>query len=342
MCCSSDDHQRKRNTSGFTLIELLVVIAIIAILIGLLLPAVQKVREAAARTQCTNNLKQLNTAAHNFHSAMGKFPYGILREQNPQFPHPERTTTPTGPVRRYAIWVQLLPYIEQETLRNLFDEFTFSNNQRFPANPSGVVNAPGSFTKQIVRTLVCPSNPNASNPINTPANPSATHAGLYFVNSYFGSAGTRSYPRFASDGRLSLFQFQDGVYIQNRQVKIEEITDGASNTLAMGERHYFDPIFDSGPWNDRIGDWGWCWFGAQGDALLGTSVPINFKLPSPTSVVTQALFDDRINAFGSAHSGGANFAMADGSVRFIRESLSPLTFRSLGTRAGGEVIGNDF
>jgi hypothetical protein len=74
--------------------------------------------------------------------------------------------------------------------------------------------------------------------------------------------------------------FQDGVFIQNRQVKVEAISDGTTNTLAMGERHYFDPVFDSGPWNDRIGDWGWCWFGAQGDALLGTSVPINFKLPS--------------------------------------------------------------
>jgi prepilin-type processing-associated H-X9-DG protein len=97
---------------------------------------------------------------------------------------------------------------------------------------------------------------------------------------------------------------------------------------------------------DKINDWGWVWFGAQGDAFLGCSAPINFKLPTNFPGLSvgeqQIIFEDRINAFGSGHTGGANFALADGSVRFIRDNISPVTFQRLGTRANGEVIGNDF
>ncbi len=121
-----------------------------------------------------------------------------------------------------------------------------------------------------------------------------------------------------------------------------EIPDGTSNTIMLGERQYFDPVFDSSPIvDDRIRDWGWTWFGGEGDANLGTSVPINYRLPANFDTLgggtQQLLFEDRINAFGSMHTGGANFALADGSVTFISQSISPITFRALGTRAGGEV-----
>jgi prepilin-type N-terminal cleavage/methylation domain-containing protein/prepilin-type processing-associated H-X9-DG protein len=326
--------------SGFTLIELLVVIAIIAILIGLLLPAVQKVREAAARMQCSNNLKQLGVAAHNYHSAYEKFPYGVLRDQtttnpSPGFPHPDRTAGLSAPYTRQALNHQLLPYIEQENLAKRWDLYNFGNNER---DENGVQWGPGwFFMKQPVKTLICPTNPNSGN--------SLSPSGRYFINHYFGCAGTRSYPRWATDGRLGLFAFRDGVFDQNRQHNVVAISDGTSNTLMFGERHYFDPVFDTQT-GDKIGDWGWCWFGAQGDALLGTSVPMNYKLPANWSTLSNAqkqiTFDDRINAFGSGHTGGANFALCDGSVRFIRDSVSPITYRAMGTRAGGEVFANDF
>ena len=102
---------------------------------------------------------------------------------------------------------------------------------------------------------------------------------------------------------------------------MQAIADGTSNTLMFGERHYFDPVFDTYPSvDDRIADWGWCWFGAEADAFLGTSVPINYKLPANRHHHRSAMFDDRINAYGSGHTGGANFALCDGSVRFIRDS----------------------
>ncbi len=328
---------------AFTLIELLVVIAIIAILIGLLLPAVQKVREAAARLQCQNNLKQLGLAVHNYHDANQKLPYGVLRDQpstdpSPGFPHPDRMAGRPAPYSRYALMHQLLPYIEQDSLSKLWDQYNFDNNGI--DLQTGVVNGPGAFFKQQVKTLVCPSQPNAGSPLNQGVDPAGS--GIYFLTSYYGSAGTRGYPRWATDGRLGLFAFQDGFFNQNRQYKIEAITDGTTNTIMLGERHYFDPVFDTDPSvNDRITDWGWVWFGAQGDAFLGTSVPINYRLPANTTI-TQAMFDDRINAFGSGHTGGANFAFGDGSVRFVRDGISPLTFQALGTRAGGEVVADDF
>jgi len=322
---------------GFTLIELLVVIAIIAILIGLLLPAVQKVREAAARIKCTNNLKQFVTAAHNYHSSYDTFPYGLYRVQNPEFPaDPKQPTNALGQNPRFALMLQLLPYIEQDALAKRWNMYDFNANRR---DENGIDFGPGwYFLKQTVPTFACPSQPFSE----MRSRPSSPPDGLYAINSYYGAAGTRSYPRRAT-GRPALSQFRDGVFDQNRQYGVTAVTDGTTNTLMFGERHYYDPIFDSVT-GDRIADWGWVWFGAQGDAFLGTNVRINFKLPANFASLTGGeqtlLFEDRINAFGSGHTGGANFALADGSVRFIRDAISPVTFLQLGTRAGGEVVGD--
>ncbi len=348
----------KRRYRGFTLVELLVVIAIIGILVGLLLPAVQAAREAARRMQCSNNLKQLALGVHLFHDAEKKFPYGILRNDG-AFPHPDlgKPGTPLPSNRRYPLMFQLLPYIEQSNLWNQFDQFTFSNNQKaLLANGSFGPDWVGDFfLKKAVPTLVCPSNPGG---LWNEAGDASD--GRFFRNHYFGCAGTRSYPRFNAS-RPSLFNpfypttpnpalpaagstghtaLTDGLFTRCKRYGMSDASDGTSNTLLLGERQYFDPIFDATT-GDKIRDWGWCWFGGEGDTNLGTSVPINFKLPTNFATlgggVQQLLFDDRINAFGSMHTGGANFAFADGSIQFISQSVSPIVFRALGTRAGGEV-----
>ncbi|AMV22972.1 hypothetical protein VT84_01080 [Gemmata sp. SH-PL17] len=330
---------RVRSRVAFTLIELLVVIAIIAILIGLLLPAVQKVREAAARMTCSNNLKQLGIACHSYQSAYDKLPYGILRDQkntgNPlaHWPSPEQPNA-QNQYRRFALMHQLLPYIEQEALFRRWNDYDFNANRR---DENGVDFGPGwYFQKQQVKTLICPSNPNASNSLNP--------AGQYFITHYLGSAGTRGYNRGGYTGgiavRPSHFDYQDGVFVQNKQFSLLAITDGTSNTLLIGERHYFDPEFDK---YDPITDWGWCWFGGTADVFLGTSVRINYRwAPGKLATATDVDVEDRMNAYGSGHTGGANFALSDGSVRFIRDSIDLPTLQKLGTRAGGEVISGDY
>jgi len=282
-------------------------------------------------------------AAHNFHDAERKFPYGILRSDG-SFPpdNPSLLVTPAGN-RRYALMHQMLSYMEQDNLWKRWDHFNYGNNERFPATPAGAQFAPGSFSNTVVTTLVCPSNP--AGPLSVPVNPA--QSGRYFITSYYGNGGTRSYPRMNTT-RPSLWTYQgDGMFYRIKRYNLAGVTDGTSNTLLFGERHFWDPVFDTSPIvDDRIADWGWVWFGGEGDAHLGTSVPINYKLPVNFGTLgggqQQILFEDRINAYGSGHTGGANFALADGSVRFIQDSISPITFRALGTRAGGEVIGSDF
>lgn len=349
----------KMRSKGFTLVELLVVIAIIGILVGLLLPAVQAAREAARRMQCSNNIKQIALAVHNFHDTHKKFPHGVLRHQNNDHPHPDfgKTGTPPPQNRRYAMMHQLLPFIEQTNLYNRWDDFVFSNNDRSPGTAPQF--SGDHFMKQVVTTLMCPSNPGSA--WNEAANPA--NNGRYFRVHYFACAGTRGYPRFNAS-RPSLYNpffpatpyptipaptsytysaLSDGIIVQNKQHNMASASDGTSNTLLIGERRYEDKVFDAT--TDRIRDWGWCWFGAQGDAFLGTGVPINFVLPANFATLAagtqQLLFDDRINAFGSMHTGGSQFALADGSVHFISQSISPITFRALGTRSGGEVASLD-
>ena len=295
-------------------------------------------------------MKQLALGTHNFHDTFKKFPYGMLRRQPPEFPHPEEGLA--GQNRRYGLMHQLLPYVEQDVLWDRWDQLDFSANR---LEPGGTVEWVGEhFFKQVVMTMVCPSNPGTLwNEAVDPAD-----SGRYFRNHYYGAAGTRGYPR-RNDSRPSLYNpfypnianptpstsytaLADGIFTQNKQYAMRDALDGTSNTLLLGERRFEDRVFDSLP-DERIRDWGWAWFGAQGDCFLGTGVPVNFQLPenfaSLDSGTQQLLYDDRINAYGSMHPGGAQVALVDGSVRFISETISPITFRALGTRAGGEVLG---
>lgn len=337
---------------GFTLVELLVVIAIIGILVGLLLPAVQAAREAARRMQCGNNVKQISLACHSFHDTFKKFPYGILRNDG-SFPHPDtgKTGTPNPISRRYPLLFQLLPFVEQQPLYDRYDQFVYSNNEKDPITAVQWVGE--YFTKQIVNTYVCPSNPGTLHNESS----DGVSSGHYFRNHYFGCAGRRSYPRGnTSSTAPTLFNpfyptlpnpapggaLSDGLFTRCKRYGFNDNVDGSSNTLLFGERKYFDQIFDSSPIvDDRIRDWGWCWFGGEGDVNFGTSVAINFVLPKNfdtlSAGVQQQLYDDRINSAGSMHPGGANFGFADGSVQFIAQTIDMTTYMALGSRAGGEV-----
>ncbi len=350
---------RKHSRQGFTLVELLVVIAIIGILVGLLLPAVQAAREAARRMQCSNNLKQWGLANHNFESTFKRFPYGMLRADGTGWGHPEWGTANQN--RRYAMTVELLPFIEQRALYDWFDQLVFGNNERERlANGSYGASWTGNwFHKQTFSALVCPSNPGSLfNESHTPASD-----GRYARGDYFACAGRRGYPGYNA-ARPSLWNpfgpgtdvprpagstasaragRADGMFNRNVAYKIAECTDGTSNTILMGERANFDPVFDrcgpeTGTTTTKIGNWGWVWFGAEGNAFLGTGVPINYRIRSCTEFLDPLRYDDRINAFGSMHTGGCIVTLADGSVRFLSESISPITFNAMGSRSMGEVV----
>jgi prepilin-type N-terminal cleavage/methylation domain-containing protein/prepilin-type processing-associated H-X9-DG protein len=318
----------QRRRGAFTLIELLVVIAIIGVLIALLVPAVQKVREAAARIQCTNNLKQLALAAHQYHDARGAFPNGV---------HPVETIG--GRYVNGACWeVELLPYIEQDNLYKKWDKNDFRNN---------VAGERNATTAQVLPVLLCPSDPLPDLVCFVAVSPQypeyAYASGFYGLSSYGGNAGKQSWP-LANVTR-------DGIFFQDSRIRVADVTDGASNTFLYGERSHRDPEYDrfaEGSGNIpllRLGKWAAVYAtegGSLEERLLSAPVPINYQVP-PTHVPGDGALAYRVCAYGSGHPGGGNFAFADGSVRFLSQSIPVKTLQALSTRAGGEVIsGNDY
>jgi prepilin-type N-terminal cleavage/methylation domain-containing protein/prepilin-type processing-associated H-X9-DG protein len=305
---------------GFTLIELLVVIAIIAILIGLLVPAVQKVRDAAARTQCQNNLKQWGLAAHNYHNSLRKFPPGINRNA----PDP----------RRFNWIIALQDYLEESTITKKWDFNNFNNNYLdLTSGTRGGPNTPIGLTFNI---LTCPSDAMPNPAVDNVQNPPDWWA----LNTYCACAGTISYPNGS--------QSRDGLFYYNHQpFRIDDISDGTSNTLLIAERYHGDPVYDGSPYvSDRLYFWAWARYSSNaGDVLFGTGVAINFKLPANfdstafTNAQRNLMIAQRRSNAGSGHTGGANFCFADGSVHFLADSISPVTYQAMGTRAGGEVVG---
>jgi len=311
---------------AFTLIELLVVIAIIAILIGLLLPAVQKVRDAAARLQCQNNLKQVSLACHTYHDASGAFPPGVnvpIGALSGML-FPSNILFTTGKVGQppfpgqFGSWLMyVLPFVEQDNLRKNLD---------FTVREFGNCNGPNSVGAQLVKIFLCPSDP-LPNLVST-----YTASGITYnfgMNSYLGNGGTRSW-------FLDFNYSVDGIFHLNSKVTIGAITDGSSNTFLVGERYHRDPVYKD---IETLGGWAWSNYQAVQDCIGSTRVPVNYLCPAgstPIFLVT----DPRVAAFGSGHLGGANFAFADGSVRFlalVNTADLPL-LQALSTRAGGEVL----
>ncbi len=313
---------------GLTLIELLVVIAIIAVLMGLLLPAVHKVREAAARLTCSNNLKQIALAAHNYHDGASRLPTGA------------RPSEMVGgvPTKGTNVWVELLPFVEQGNLRLRWD---------FADNRNNVAGGRAATQAQVLKVLLCPSD-RLPDPVweLTPYDPNLPlppwSFGFYGISSYGGNAGTRSVPTGGMPAlpRLS----KDGVIYVGSRVGLGDITDGSSNTFLFGERFHHDPeyerrravVWPAAPPMAGWGRWGFVAnFGASGNISLSTPVRINYSVPPGGNISTM---EDRSCAFGSGHPGGANFAFADGSVRFLRDSTTLLTLQALSTRDKGEVL----
>jgi len=363
----------RRQRAGFTLIELLVVIAIIAILIGLLLPAVQKVREAASRLQCSNNLKQLGIACHAFHDVNEGWPLGA------------EFNVGTG-------WSALiLPYIEQDSaFRGLtFREDPIANDQWALPLPGQIGNpsSPDASLRNIgfceisYKMFRCPSS---TMPQNYPdisgdnwivqRRASANYLGCVssvIVNDrrrvegiarpWGGTGGTEDIHTL--DGIFVAKQAHQRVTYNNVSyggyssgVTMLGITDGTSNTIAIGEAEGDQRGValaaiereDNTPTYGRKDHWAVgsddVDTGNQGDMsefLGSTAVPINYLRNTPPTPGT-AEFAAYELSFGSRHTGGANFLFADGSIRFVRDSISAQSLRSLGSRNGGEVIGNDF
>jgi prepilin-type processing-associated H-X9-DG protein/prepilin-type N-terminal cleavage/methylation domain-containing protein len=314
---------RQRRRVAFTLIELLVVIAIIAVLIGLLLPAIQKVREAANRATCQNNLKQLALALLNYHDSSGRFPVGfyIARDMG------------GGRWANGTNWrIESCPYFEQGNLYRRWDYTDQRNN---------VAGGTSATTAQVIKVLLCPSDP-LPDPVVylTAKNPQyAWGNGFYGISSYGGNGGTRS-----ASGANVVTITTDGIFFGNSRVRIADVTDGTSNTFLLGERYHRDPEFDrigldtgDGP-IVKVGLWAFFFLGAPREVNLSSPVPINYQVPPSTAVGDPLTIVNRVSAYGSGHPGGANFAFADGSVRLLRDQIDLTTLQALSTRRGGEVV----
>ena len=310
---------RTRQRWAFTLIELLVVIAIIAILIGLLLPAVQKVREAAARMKCSNNLKQIGLAMHSYHDANGAFPDGVHRNAGAAPPSTQNYTLTENPLRRFNWTVAIMPYIEQDNLFKLWK----MNNADWGLN-RGVTGDQATCSWRVIPTYICPSNPVPS--VDTTSDGASSPAIHWALTNYGANAGRRNYRRSA--------QTNDGPFVHNTPRKFGDMTDGTSNTIFVGERNFKDAVFESTGPGEKLEFWGWWTFGAEGDVLLSAAERINWKMVN----ATQDEYDLRINVFGSHHSGGANFVLGDGSVRFLTDSLDLVTLQRLCMHQDGLVV----
>ncbi|WP_171472031.1 DUF1559 domain-containing protein [Frigoriglobus tundricola] len=309
--------RRTRPRRGFTLIELLVVIAIIAVLIGLLLPAVQKVRDAAARLRCANNLKQIGLALHSYHDADQSFPAGVRSA------HVSEWGETDAPGWGWAAY--LLPHVEQD---NLFRTIRFDLSIADPRNAAARATPVAVFR--------CPSD--AAPPTFT-----ASHEGAdgrtpgppicdVAAANYLGMSTTDDFV----EGDMFTVTW-DGVLYPNSRVRLTDVTDGTSQTFAASER---DQRHGQATWTGAVP-------GASSHAI-GTDVWLDDNVALTLGFVGDAHKPGEVGAtmasahHTSAHGTGANFLFCDGHVKFLTPSIDFATFKALATRAGNEVVGADY
>lgn len=264
---------------GFTLIELLVVIAIIAILIALLLPAVQQAREAARRSTCKNNLKQIGVALHNYNETHTILPPGSI-----------------GPsTNAHSAWAFILPFMEQSVLYNKWN-FSLVQNH---ANNREANSTP-------VTSYFCPSKPRPS------LNDSNQAYGDYAVSTGTGHSNSASHSNWK------------GIFNQNSNTRLRDVTDGTSNTFAVGEKRTVEASLTSPQYR-----WGW-------HAARNTQQARINETVITTSPVRN--WDDNTANFGSDHVGGAHFLFSDGSVHFLSENMNFTLYQNLSDKADGNVV----
>ena len=305
-------HRSLSVRSAFTLIELLVVIAIIAILIALLVPAVQKVREAAARTQCINNIKQINLALHNYHDNYKKLPPGGATVPG------AGTTTEAG----LSFHVFILPFIEQSNLYVQFDPnkgFRQAPNVQLSNMPITVYLCPSGNIKKSANAAELSGTSPLGGSFTLPDNPYTTH--------YYGVPGPKNGTIYEIEGAGTTNGgiAKTGVLFRDSAIKLVMITDGTSNTLMVGETSFNanEPGYRN-------------WIrGCNSDATCASIHNVTYPISSNPFAGSTQFMDI---SYGSEHAGGANFGMADGTVRFLSKSIDFNNYQRLATRNGGEAV----
>jgi prepilin-type N-terminal cleavage/methylation domain-containing protein/prepilin-type processing-associated H-X9-DG protein len=353
---------------AFTLIELLVVIAIIAILIGLLLPAVQKVREAAARMKCQNKLKQLTLACHTYESSTGYFPPGVINlnpgngtiaagddpnGRNGGSPYgqflPTSGLTPawdgvTNAAANYGIggsWIHyILPHIEQQALYERFDRIRRERAEVvdwFGKQPEYTDNLIGD---QHLDAMDCPSHP-----LNTEQLSNGTGMETLARGNYAACYGRQGYGTVYTNNPAT-----GGMFGNNSRFRIIDVSDGTSNTLCLSELKYRLPSTTGPSYQDSRGVWGYGTMGgntfvtlngpnsATPDGVWGCR---NYPQEGMPCVQVGSPYATMHAAARGYHNGGVNVSMGDGSVRFIRDTIDLTTWQGLGSRGGGEVVSFD-
>ena len=296
---------------AFTLVELLVVIAIIGTLVGLLLPAVQAAREAARRTQSTNNLTQTGLALQNYHEARRQLPEGWLCNPDSADPHHAEEGVGWGWASR------ILPYVEETTLSNGI------------VITGSIALSPTSVKETVVQAFLCPSDAGAGKPTFNPGSPSGDEeedghhpdetpgSTTYSRTNYVGMFGSNEWHDHDNDANSKPYD-GDGMFFANSRMPFRHVTDGLSKTIMVGER------------DSRIG--GSLWIGM----VEGLAEPIGRAVAHGHHAPNGDPAEQHFGDISSRHQGGANVVFADGHCDFIAESVDIELFRKLCTRKGGE------